>query len=104
MFVCVSSLQHKASRPREKSPAKPGSMTSGMSNTDPAARPVILPHMRGRPQATSQGEALNGRSAKATGRGDAYGISDGLIRFSIGLQALSDIESDILQALGTAGA
>jgi hypothetical protein len=55
MFVCVSSLQHKASRPREKSPAKPGSMTSGMSNTDPAAGPVILPHMRGRQRATSGG-------------------------------------------------
>ena len=51
MFVCVSSLQHKASRPREKSPAKPGLMTGNMSNTDPAAGPVILPHMIGRPRA-----------------------------------------------------
>ncbi len=57
MFVCVSSLQHTASRPREKSPAKPGSMTSGMSNTDSAAGPVILPHMRDRPRATSGGSA-----------------------------------------------
>ena len=51
-----------------------------------------------------QGGALNGRNAEATGRGDAYGISDGLIRFSIGLEALSDIESDILKALDAAGA
>jgi len=74
-----------------------------MSNTDPAAGPVILPHMSGRQRATSGG-ALNGRNAEATGRGDAYGISDGLIRFSIGLEALSDIESDILKALDAAGA
>ena len=46
-------------------------MTSGMSNTDPAAGPVISPHMRGRPRA-ALGEALNGRNAEAVHpRGDA---------------------------------
>ena len=55
MFVCVSSLQHKASRPREKRPAKAGSMTSGMFNIDPAAGPVIFPHMSGRQRATLGG-------------------------------------------------
>jgi hypothetical protein len=55
--VCVFVATQSIARAREKSPAKPGSMTSGMSNTDPAAGPVISPHMRGRPRGASRGGA-----------------------------------------------
>jgi cystathionine beta-lyase/cystathionine gamma-synthase len=42
---------------------------------------------------------LNGSDLDHNVKRRSHGINDGLIRFSIGLETLSDIQDDILQAL-----